>query len=179
MLPKSVYYSLPANYPNRAKVLNYLTHNLGKIAGNHIKRKWWEQGMKYLNSLVTDSDVFVFSIESNRFQFYIEELPSGVKRELQRAINLNKTIYLLYRTLNSTYPNYYEISISETDFIQGLTGTSAVFYDSFTSIPSTVDKGSYEDYVEELEREGITIGTVKLPGLGTPKRKWDRRLLLF
>jgi len=143
MTVESVYYSLPVNYPGRSIVLDTLKNDLFKIKGGNIGASWWEQNTYYNPNYLDNAQIFVFAMSDNKFNFSVEELPSGVKKELAKAIMADKSIYYLYKTVGSSIPNYYRVNIDlKNRSVRGIAGSSAEFWSEVLKESITLEEAS-------------------------------------
>ena len=95
-----------------------------------IPAEYWEQGAYYTSVALSEADIFVFAHTSNEFNLNIKQLPSGVQKELKKAIVLGKSIYYLYYTMGSTTPNYYRVIMNPlSGHIAGVAGSSPRFFE--------------------------------------------------
>ena len=125
-----VYYSIPVEYNRRTAVFNQLAADVKQITKGLSHCEYWEQGTYYSPETVKKADIFVFAHTSNEFNLNIKQLPSGVQKELNKAIRLGKSIYYLYYTMGSTTPNYYRVIMNPlSGHISGVAGSSPRFFE--------------------------------------------------
>ena len=185
-----IYYSLPAMLDSASHIFNSTATQLRTRFENVKCSKW--QGGSYNPNLLDNCDIFVFTTPNNKFQFYIDDLPSGVKKELKRAIQLKKEIFLIYKTADDTI-NFYKISINGQlykIFISGIAGTSSYIYNYIDDNEGKTDENSYEKFVElhtidtrkenleeEFRRHVYTYPILKQDDFEIKSKK-DKRVLL-
>ena len=125
-----VYFSLPVALGNREAIYKNIESKLKATDPNTVTLLWTPQ-LHYDTHFVTSCNIFIFKGIDNRWNFKFHELPSGVQKELNLAINHNKQIFMIY-TNSQGEDNLYEVTITDnfnefTD-ITGVAGTSSTIY---------------------------------------------------
>lgn len=68
---------------------------------------WYERGTTYMDSMVKVSEMFVLMSEHNKFDYILNDMTAGCRKELELAMSLKKQLYMAYwkngKTLN-IYP---------------------------------------------------------------------------
>lgn len=147
-----IYYSLPAMLDSASHIFNSSSTQLRTRFENVTCSKW--KGGSYNPNLLDNCDIFVFTTINNKFKFYMDDLPSGVKKELKRAIKLKKEIFLIYKTSDERI-NFYKVDIDEeSNYIQGIAGTSSYMYnyidDNEGKVNKDIDVFIPSDELEEM-----------------------------
>lgn len=73
----------------------------------------WKRTDSYNNEWVEECNNFVLILPDNAFIISFDRLPSGCKRELSRAIKLNKNIYIAYKRASDKTINFYNLNINK------------------------------------------------------------------
>ena len=160
-----VYYSLPVEYNRRTAVFNQLVADVKQITKGLSHCEYWRKGTYYSPETVKKADIFVFAHTSNEFNFNIKQLPSGVQKELNKAIRLGKSIYYLYYTMGSTIPNYYKIIMNPVSgYIAGVAGSSSRFFAELLGDTVLVDPTIKEQPVtsEECYKAEVVVPNKKM-----------------
>lgn len=87
---------------------------------------YWDRTATYSSKLLDDADIFILMFPNNNFLANINSLPKGCLKELARARDLHKEIYMMYCPSGQPEPRIYEVSISN-GFISGMAGTTLGF----------------------------------------------------
>jgi len=121
----SAYISIPVAVKNRDGLLLDIIASLNKIESS-LRCTAWKPGFTYEASLLLSSDVFIFVHQENRFKFNLQSLPCGVLREYFKAKELDKKIFLAYKTVSDGIKFY---DIDETnDIVSGIVGSTSSLY---------------------------------------------------
>ena len=136
---KKVYFSLPVLMQNRDKIFQELAQDIREA---NATAEYWKEDEYYQQSIIGMSDVFVFGTQYNDFNMSHKVLPSGVAKELDKAIALNKEIFLLYKSSSAGY-QYYRVTMDGT-YIRGIAGSTGEFW-------------------KVLEGSAVPVGTIVLP----------------
>ena len=150
--------------------------------GYNIVTKAWNRKPSYNNNFVSDCDIFVFMTPNNDWKFSINTLPSGVRREYDKAVSLGKHIFMAYKVAEGNYNLY--LTTRDGNIIQGIAGSSAIIWqvikhqltETKTVTSSHVSNtASNKDVVFDLEK--LSDVTVRIH---TPSEcvDYDPRLLL-
>lgn len=129
---RKVYVSCPMTVSQTVldKTMKHL-ENLGVAA------RAWERGTPYKEEdSIKYCDAFIIILPNNDFEcFYPDKLPSGTKKELNLAYDLDKEIYLSYLPMDSDKPKIYCTNSHkdaldwQVDYIGGVAGTHRNFLD--------------------------------------------------
>jgi len=180
-----IYYSLPAMLDSTSHIFNSTAKQLRTRFENVKCSKW--QGGSYNPNLLDNCDIFVFTTLNNKFKFYDEDLPSGVRKELRRAKELGKKIFLIYKVSDGDI-NFYEISFNkQTGFVDGIPGTSSYIYQFIEGnndikkdekfVESRTIDTRKENLEEEFRRHVYTYPILKQDDFEIKSKK-DKRVLL-
>lgn len=97
------------------------------LEGGFTTVKHWDRRVPnhYSKDWVEEADVVIFALPNNGFRSRIDDLPSGCKRELRRAMTLGKEIYIVYQVRAGNY-KFYEADVESGPYgwIEGLSGSS-------------------------------------------------------
>ena len=97
------------------------------LEGGFTTVKHWDRRVPsyYLKSWVEEADVVIFALPNNGFRSRIDDLPSGCKRELRRAMTLGKEIYIVYQVRDGGYRFYKaDVESGPHGWIEGISGSS-------------------------------------------------------
>jgi hypothetical protein len=146
---KRIYCSLPAAMQGRDHLIDdikiKLIHLNGDLdAHNRVSFSVWREGSKYSDDLVRDADVFMFWHPDNKFDFNLDSLPHGVKKEFNLAHSLNKKILLIYRTKDNEL-GFYDVKLVFGQ-LRGVPGSSRGLYSYITKKVGNVGKQPTEEY---------------------------------
>lgn len=161
---KSVYISAPVQM-NWGNVLDYVAHIDSTF---HVKV--WDRESRYNNSDLRKSEIFLLLTSDNSWHIDTTYLPSGCKRELAEAIQLNKPVYVGYKTKAGTVA-IYETTLCRT-MLSGITGTGGSIFRTHAHIEQPKTACDVEEGVMEVDYEEPVMEALDyyLP---------DRRLLLL
>jgi hypothetical protein len=115
-----VYVSCPISVPQST-----LDKIMARIVGiSYVKQAThWKRGsFNYDPTMLATADVVIIVHPNNSFDFRLEELPVGVRKEFDEAIKLNKKVLLAYHGVISDSYNFYTMDIGR-DKAKGLAGT--------------------------------------------------------
>ena len=151
-----IYISFPITIPDREKELRSVAKKLYQgIKDTSIK--WWGLGEVYYHSWVSECDVFIFTAPGmNKWKFDINLLPSGVNKELCKAMELNKPIYMVYQNIDGD-KNFYEISFTSSNIITGIVGSSHKIFEQFGNYSSKEELEKELEKKEEIQEEPKTF----------------------
>ena len=191
----AVYCSLPVSIRNREIILDTVRENLRTFANTssavkNLSFDSWSQGKTYDPWCVKKCDVFFFMHPENRFEFHVQSLPIGVKKEYEQAKNLKKEIFLLYKTKDG---NICPFRIRDySGIIKGIPGSTGELYGWLNRncgllVGSVADSGKHvaqigkqkEDVVEDYD-EGYPFRVPQLTEkvISVIDLSYDRRLLI-
>jgi len=91
-----------------------------------LSARYWARGEVYSQSYFDKSDAFVFILPDNKFKAANYELPIGLKRELARAYELGKKIFIGYQIKSGDYAFY--SARTNGHYIEGVPGTTHEIY---------------------------------------------------
>lgn len=152
---KTLYFSIPVtlDWDTASKAIDQLK---GKY-----NLTYWKREQRYQNGLIEKCDAFVVFFPDNKWKYEVDGLPSGVQREVRRAISLNIPIYLAY--IPGSHMNdckFYRTNAMEDsgfdedeEYLTGMPGTSMQLY---TDIPSVERVVVYNEYPV------VNTGTLKI-----------------
>jgi hypothetical protein len=80
------------------------------VANHKYDCEWWIRGTPYTDTALRDADIFVLIPRSYVFDFTMDYMTTGCKKELQLAYELGKPLYMAYRK-KSGQLNIYPISL--------------------------------------------------------------------
>jgi len=118
---------------------------------------YWNRKEKYNSDWLQSADVFIIVLPNNRFNYAIDELPIGVKRELKEAMLYNKKIFLAYRNTSGNIC-FYETHITSV-LIEGKPGTTdkIYFYDkSVKGDNKTIIQEEMKEFIKSYQMNGLT-----------------------
>ncbi len=79
----------------------------------------------YSSTWIKEADVVIFALPNNGFRSRIDDLPSGCKKELRRAMTLGKEIYIVYQVKDGSYKFYKaDVKSGPYGWIEGVSGSS-------------------------------------------------------
>ena len=97
---------------------------------------FWDRSSIYSDASLRNADVFLLVAPNNGFKFPFSSLPPGCQKELNQAISLKKSIYLIYTPTSSTVPEpktYTLYVSSDKRVVEGLPGSTG-------SLPSRIEE---------------------------------------
>lgn len=137
---------------------------------------FFERNSQYSPTLVNNCDIFVFMTPNNTWKFNINTLPSGVRKEYDKAVELGKTIFMAYKVTDGMYNLYYVTRQGDT--IQGTPSSSAFIWKVIEKLSSEVDSRSFNT----ASKRNVVIDFEQLTSVkpATPSEcvDYDSRLLL-
>jgi 3-methyladenine DNA glycosylase AlkC len=111
------------------------------LSGFNVRTTYWDRKGYYNRSSVSECDIFVFMTPNNDWEFNMNTLPVGVKREYEEAIRLNKPVFMVYRNMEGDY-NLYLVK-RNVNTLSGLQGSSGSFWVNVANIiKNTITTGS-------------------------------------
>jgi|SRR6478736_927854 len=128
---KTAFLSIPLKYEgfdtrNRYNVVQDIREYICNLKNAKLNIRYWGEGYTYSDNDIRDSEVFIFTHEKNKGTFYLDEMASGVRKELELAMSLNKKVFLAYYKKDGTL-GFYDIDhqiFKNFKAVRGLTGTS-------------------------------------------------------
>jgi len=120
-----IYVSCPADVP-ASRLLDVIR----ELESTNYTITYWDRSRNsYKDRWIEEADLILFILPNNGFSYEVDDLPTGVKRELKRAGELGKSIGIIYRptTSKSNYQVYQAIvqeNELDEDEITGVRGTS-------------------------------------------------------
>lgn len=118
MANKRIYISCPISVDE--DVLDRFAEVVEDIDG--LSEYHWERGMRYDQRMFDTSDAYLFILPYNKFKATNDELPIGLKRELQSAHQTGKKIFVGYITKSADFA-IYSARTNGRD-IEGIPGTT-------------------------------------------------------
>ena len=97
-----------------------------RVAGYTLDVTAWDRNTPYNKNSVSKCDIFVFMTPNNDWKFSINTLPSGVRREYDKAVSLGKHIFMAYKVAEGNYNLY--LTTRDGNIIQGIAGSSAIIW---------------------------------------------------
>jgi hypothetical protein len=110
---------IPVSYVLLTKVADKL-HNLG------YSPLWWLRGMEYKDNKLRDSQIFVLMSVGNKFDYPLDHMTAGCRKELLLAKSLGKSLYLAYWKNNKDL-NIYPINMNLLDCSDRVIGMSRTY----------------------------------------------------
>lgn len=163
---RKVYVSCPMTVSQTVldKTMKHL-ENLGVAA------RAWERGTPYKEEdSIKYCDAFIAILPNNAFEYYLNTLSFGTRKEILSADAIGKDIYICYTPTASSKPQFYIAELSEdsrgTEHIKGIQGTHRNFLDLIE--PDLMKKGEKEPQPYYVESKFQVV----------EKPKKDLRLLL-
>lgn len=119
--------SICYKYANLADILCHVTY--------------WDR-KEYFKSDLNDANIFVLMLPGNAWEYPIDALPVGCRKELNIAREANKRIYIAYKNKAGEYNIYFAQFWNSRSggMIQGITGSSNKLYDCLKSLQSKNEK---------------------------------------
>lgn len=111
---------------------------------------WWNR-KEYVKSYLDDANIFVLMLPGNAWEYPIEGLPVGCKKELDIARKANKKIFIAYRNKTGEY-NIYNSTTWNTKssmMIGGVAGTTNLLYNYLKLLQSKNEKPMETKYIRE------------------------------
>jgi len=100
---------------------------------------YWERNSLYRDYWIEECDHFIIMLPDNKFECVVENLPSGVLRELRRAEKMKKSICMAYK--NITYKKWNIYNTCRSMFsIGGLAGTPNRVFSNLPKVPQVESK---------------------------------------
>jgi hypothetical protein len=136
---------------------------------NGFMARYWKRGGEYSQTYFDQSDAFVFILPDNKFKAANYELPIGLKRELARAYELGKKIFIGYQIKSGDYAFY--SARTNGHYIEGVPGTTHEIYNLVDSdvVTTKYDPTTFEE-TTYLNGEKVSTDT---------KYTFDERALLM
>ena len=75
---------------------------------------WWVRGSEYTDDKLKEADIFVLMSTSHGFDYKLDDMTAGCRKELALAKSLNKRLYMAYWK-NGTILNIYPIVMKHLD----------------------------------------------------------------
>lgn len=167
----NIYLSLPVELKNRKAIVKEICDKLDTYCntkGDNVEVKHYIPGQFYNSLVVNECDVFVFTDINMPWNITVNLLPSGVRKELKKAMLLRKPIYYIYRNkeeeLNMYHCMYNPVDIQN---IQPIAGTTSHLYHFLQDFKEK--RGGYSNKTIDTPKEVNTTAVNKV---------LDRRLLL-
>ena len=170
----TLYLSIPVDLPDRQKVINVIERYMSNYGMDRRKTpivNYYKPGQFYNPAVVANNDIFVFT-DNLQWEVNLQFLPSGVKNELKRAMQLKKDIFYIYKTKGGEI-GLYKCAYSAS-FCRPVVATSSAIYQL---IDEMTDHVSQE--ISDTTNEVPNVATVENPdAIITIHKGLDRRLLL-
>lgn len=146
---------------NWSTVLQYCR----RLDGKNIKPVAWDRESKYDQDAFDECGSVIFILPKAQFSATVDELPTGMKRELARAYEQSKQIYIGYRSMDGEH-RIYEAETDGKLYISGTGKVDSIFqkiqnrleYDKAAKVASN---GMYGAFVMST---GIEYGELDHPG---------------
>ena len=176
--PVKIYLSIPVALPDRQKVINVIERYMSNY-GMAIRKtpivNYYKPGQFYNSEVVANNDIFVFT-DKLQWEVNLQFLPSGVKNELKRAMQLRKDIFYAYKTKQGEiglykcdYSNHYA-----NPFCKPVVASSSAIYHLMDEMTDHVSQE-----ISDTTNEVPNVATAKNPdAIITIHKGLDRRLLL-
>jgi hypothetical protein len=87
-----------------------LTEVANKLAGQGYSPLWWVRGTEYTDDKLKEGQIFVLMSEGNKFDYELDNMTVGCRKELALAQSLGKPLYLAYWKNNKVL-NIYPINL--------------------------------------------------------------------
>lgn len=176
--PVKIYLSIPVALPDRQKVINVIERYMSNYGMDRRKTpivNYYKPGQFYNSEVVANNDIFVFT-DKLQWEINLQFLPSGVKNELKRAMQLRKDIFYAYKTKQGEiglykcdYSNYYA-----NPFCKLVVASSSAIYHLMDEMTDHVSQE-----ISDTTNEVPNVATAKNPdAVVTIHKGFDRRLLL-
>lgn len=162
----NIYISCPQQTPFE-QLLIY--KGLIESKAENIRVKYWDR-IQYNPNLMNECESFAIMLPNNKWNYHIEDLPSGCKKEVLNAIKESHELLLCYKSLSGY--NIYKAEVSN-GVISGIAGTSDV-----------LNQRKYEDtsigaYGKQLKKSDFQIKELDSYITHLPSTNPDPRLLLL
>lgn len=72
---------------------------------------WWEKGTAYTEDKLRDASIFILMSEHNSFDYCLDDMTLGCRKELALAKSLGKTLYMAYWKIKGEKLNIYPINL--------------------------------------------------------------------
>lgn len=183
-----IYCSLPVSMRDRSDLIDSIKNKLKDFASSSpiiksLKFDHWRQGKIYNNKCIEECDVFLFMHPENKFEFLRSELPSGVKREYEQAIDHKKEIFLLYKTKDGNLCPFRVFEFGHK--IKGIPGSTGELFSWLLN--NQPDSMFQKKHVAQIGKQGNSSDYPLIDRIYSEKMKagidpivtpYDRRLLI-
>lgn len=114
----NVYLSCPMSCPQER--FEDLTQALQEEVDNYSNTilNYWQRGNVYHENDLRNANIFVIHLPSNSYNFFIDDLSVGCRKEIKFALSRNISIYLAYRRASDNKFCFYKANVSD-GFIEG------------------------------------------------------------
>lgn len=145
MKNNSIYVSCPISIPE--KDLQRILNRLERLEFKDTTIKHWVRNTMYYTEDLTHANAVVIVLPALKW-LNSSDLPTGIERELDKAVKMKKPIFLAYENMHRDI-NFYETVISVNSkgklSIKGIEGTSHKFEKSIVDLESKTLSKQYEE----------------------------------
>lgn len=147
---RSIYISCPISISQN--YLDQIYHKLNDF-GSLINPYYWERDSKYDKDNIKVCDAIVIVHPNNAFKYDINSLPVGIQKEINKALDLDKKVFGVYRNISGE-SHFYDVIAGLNHDFELVKGSTNSLYNYLNELNDDLDLdfNSFENTSKENEK---------------------------